>query len=114
MTNAINSRAAQDRRVSPSRPAVIETRRISKHYGGVTVLSDVDIVVNAGEVVGMVGDNGAGKSTLINILSGTIPPSSGEILINGTRAAFQSPYDARAMGIETVYQDLALAPHLRV
>lgn len=94
--------------------AIIETRGISKHYGHVQALSEVSIRISPGEVVGLVGDNGAGKSTLVNILSGAIRPSSGSILIDGRETSFRSPLDARRQGIETVYQDLALAPHLSV
>ncbi|MGH9066209.1 MAG: ATP-binding cassette domain-containing protein [Acidimicrobiales bacterium] len=93
---------------------VIETRGISKHYGQVQALSDVSLSVRPGEVVALVGDNGAGKSTLVNILSGALPPSSGSILVGGRDATLASPLDARRQGIETVYQDLALAPHLPV
>ncbi|MHB8294114.1 MAG: ATP-binding cassette domain-containing protein [Acidimicrobiales bacterium] len=93
---------------------VIEARRIGKRYGPIRALHDVSLTVGQGEVVGLLGDNGAGKSTLVNILSGAIPPSSGTILVSGEPVRFHSSLDARERGIETVYQDLALAPDLSV
>lgn len=93
---------------------VIETRGISKHYGRVQALRGVDLALHRGEVVGLVGDNGAGKSTFVEILSGATAPSGGEVLIDGQRAVFSSPTEARARGIETVYQDLALALDLSI
>jgi len=95
-------------------PPVIEARGISKRYGALTALQGVDLKINAGEIVGLVGDNGAGKSTLIKILSGAIAPTSGQLLVEGAPMAMHSPLDARRKGIETVYQDLALAPDLTV
>lgn len=94
--------------------AVIETRHIGKRYGPIRALHDVTLEVRPGEVVGLLGDNGAGKSTLVNILSGAIAPSSGTILLAGKPVRFHSSLDARKNGIETVYQDLALAPDLSV
>ena len=93
---------------------VIEARAITKRYGALTALRDVDLSVYPGEIVGLVGDNGAGKSTLVKILSGAIRPTAGELYIDGRRATVHSPLDARRQGIETVYQDLALAPDLTV
>ena len=92
--------------------AVLEARGLTKLYGHVEALGGADFDVNAGEVVALIGDNGAGKSTLVKILSGTERPTSGEVLLNGEPVEIESPADARAHGIETVYQDLALAPHL--
>jgi simple sugar transport system ATP-binding protein len=91
---------------------VLEARGISKQYGHVEALSDANFELNAGEVVALIGDNGAGKSTLVRILSGTEPADSGEILFDGKPVHLTSPVDARALGMETVFQDLALAPHL--
>ena len=93
---------------------VIEARRITKRYGALTALRDVDLAIHPGEVVGLVGDNGAGKSTLVKILSGAIAPTSGELFIDGNLTAVHSPVEAHRQGIETVYQDLALAPDLTV
>jgi simple sugar transport system ATP-binding protein len=96
-----------------SRP-VFEAKNIVKNYGRIQALKRVDISVHAGEVVGLLGDNGAGKSTLIKILSGAIPYDEGEILLDGKVCRFETPQDARRMGIETVYQDLALATDLDI
>lgn len=93
---------------------VLEVRNISKQYGRVWALRDVSLSLRRGEVLALVGDNGAGKSTLVNTLAGALTPTSGEIFIDGRRVYFGSSLDARREGIETVYQDLALAPDLPV
>src|SRR3954470_10595083 len=93
---------------------LLSLRGVSKRFGAVQALDGVDLDVAAGEVVGLVGDNGAGKSTLAGILSGAITPSSGEVFLDGERQHSRSPHDARERGIETVFQDLALAPDLTV
>ena len=90
----------------------LEARNITKVYGHVSALSGADFGVRTGEVVALIGDNGAGKSTLVKILSGTETPTSGEILVDGQPVTIDGPLTARRYGIETVYQDLALAPHL--
>src|SRR5919205_233606 len=97
-----------------SRVPILEAHGISKRFGNVRALEGVDFEVYPGEVVALIGDNGAGKSTLIKILSGALRPDSGTIMMRGQPAEFHSPRDARAAGIETVYQDLALAPDLDV
>jgi len=81
-------------------------------YGHVSALAGADFEVKTGEVVALIGDNGAGKSTLVKILSGTETPTSGQILVDGQPVTIDGPLAARRYGIETVYQDLALAPHL--
>jgi simple sugar transport system ATP-binding protein len=91
---------------------LLEARGIVKRFGHVEALRGADFEVRGGEVVGLVGDNGAGKSTLIKILSGTLHPDGGEIHFGGSRVTIDNPTAARALGIETVYQDLALAPEL--
>jgi simple sugar transport system ATP-binding protein len=91
---------------------LFEARGITKRFGRVTALRGVDYDLHAGEVHAIVGDNGAGKSTLIKILSGVMQPTGGELLIDGNRVTLGSPREARSHGIETVYQDLALANHL--
>lgn len=96
-----------------SRP-VLAARGISKHYGSVAALDRVDIEIQAGEVVGLVGDNGAGKSTLVKILSGAIQPNAGDLFVMGEKVELKSPQMARERGIETIYQDLALALDLNV
>jgi simple sugar transport system ATP-binding protein len=100
--------------VSPTAPIILEMNQISKSFGAVTALVDVSIKLRKGEVLALVGDNGAGKSTLIKILSGFHHPDSGTIVYQGKEVHFDSPREARAHGIETVYQDLALINHLSV
>jgi simple sugar transport system ATP-binding protein len=90
----------------------LQARDITKVYGHVSALSGADFEVRSGEVVALIGDNGAGKSTLVKILSGTESPTSGEIVVDGKPVSIDGPLAARRLGIETVYQDLALAPHL--
>ncbi len=94
------------------RVPVLEARGISKSFGAVHALVDASMQIFPGEIVALIGDNGAGKSTLINCLTGVFPPDSGEILFEGKPVQMHSPQDARSLGIETVYQDLAVAPHL--
>jgi simple sugar transport system ATP-binding protein len=93
---------------------LLELRDISKFFGNVTALQGVSTRVEAGKVTCVLGDNGAGKSTFIKILSGLHKPSEGEYLIDGDAVEFESPRDARARGIATVYQDLAMAPLMSV
>src|SRR5918911_3588328 len=87
---------------------------LTKRYGAVTALEDVSFDVHAGEVVALLGDNGAGKSTLIKILAGAQPPSAGRLLFEGREVRLDGPADAKALGIETVYQDLSLCPNADV
>jgi simple sugar transport system ATP-binding protein len=91
---------------------LLEARAISKRFGHVQALDAADFAAFPGEVVALIGDNGAGKSTLVKALSGTIRPDSGEIILEGKPVSFSGPLDAQRHGIETVYQDLALAPDL--
>ncbi len=93
---------------------VLEARGLVKVYGTVVALDGADFVLNAGEIVGVIGDNGAGKSTLIKALSGALVPDQGEMLLDGEPVSFKNPLDARRMGIETVYQNLAVAPALDI
>jgi simple sugar transport system ATP-binding protein len=95
-------------------PPALRARNISKRFGGVVALDDVSIDVAAGEITGLVGDNGAGKSTLIRIISAVLDADSGVVELDGEPVRFASPADARAAGIETVYQDLALAGNMPV
>jgi fructose transport system ATP-binding protein len=93
---------------------MLKAEGISKRFGGVEALRDVDIEIRSGELAALVGDNGAGKSTLVGILSGAIRPDQGRMWCNGREVHFHSPIDARHAGVETVYQTLALANHLDV
>ncbi|MCP4380766.1 MAG: sugar ABC transporter ATP-binding protein [Hyphomicrobiales bacterium] len=91
---------------------LVQMRGVYKHFGGVRAVEDMSIDIRQGEVLGLLGHNGAGKSTLIKILSGAYPIDSGEILIGGEKATIETPRDAKAYGIETIYQTLALADNL--
>lgn len=93
---------------------IIRTENIAKRFGAVTALRDISLYLHKGEILGLVGDNGAGKSTLIKILTGFQPPSSGAIYINGEEVRLRSVTHAHTLGIETVYQDLALVNELTV
>ena len=92
---------------------VLAARGLVKRYGNVTALDGADFELYPGEILAVIGDNGAGKSTLIKALSGAIIPDEGQILLDGQPVHFRSPLDARRYGIETVYQDLAVAPRAR-
>ncbi len=98
----------------PSGEPRLRLRGISKSFGAVRALSNVDFEVYAGEVVGLVGDNGAGKSTLIKVISGVEPADEGEIFLEGQKVSIPNPPAANHLGIETVYQDLALCDNLDV
>jgi D-xylose transport system ATP-binding protein len=102
------------RAATPGLRPALELRAVSKRYGQVAALSDVDFRVNAGEIVALVGDNGAGKSTLVKAMAGTHRIDAGQILVDGEPVAINKPTDATALGIETVYQDLALCDNLDV
>ena len=93
---------------------LLDVRNLSKNFGPVQALNNLSMRVSAGEVVALAGDNGAGKTTLIKALSGVYKPSSGEIRLRGKPVNFTSPQDAREKGIETIYQDLALADNLSI
>jgi D-xylose transport system ATP-binding protein len=111
MADAANVTAS----AAPSqRTPELALKGISKAFGAVQALKDVDFEVYAGEVVGLVGDNGAGKSTLIKTIAGVNVPDTGEIMVGGQRVSINSPSDANHHGIETVYQDLALCDNLDV
>lgn len=93
---------------------IVEMREIKKSFGAVRALQGVDLTLNHGEVLGLVGDNAAGKSTLMKVLSGAYIPDEGEILIDGCPVHITNPEDSRRLGIEMVYQDFALANNLDV
>ena len=98
----------------PRRSRVLTMRGIGKHFGAVKALTDVDFWVSEGEVVALVGDNGAGKSTLVKILAGVHPPDAGTIEFDGDEVEIASPADSQELGIETIFQDLALCDNLDV
>ncbi|MCP2168336.1 ATP-binding cassette domain-containing protein [Goodfellowiella coeruleoviolacea] len=93
---------------------ILELRGINKSFGAVHVLHDVDFTVRAGEVTALVGDNGAGKSTLVKCIAGIHPTDSGEVLFDGRQVSIHGPKDAADLGIEVVYQDLALCDNLDI
>jgi len=93
---------------------MLQVRELTKRFGGLTAVDRVDLEVYPGEVVGLLGDNGAGKSTLIKMVSGVYRPDGGQILFQGREIKLGSPIDALELGIETLYQDLALAENLNV
>lgn len=92
--------------------ALIEVQAVSKSFGAIHALTNVSFSIEPGEVVGLMGDNGAGKSTLVKLIAGNFPPSQGEFRVEGQVCHFHKPVEARAKGIEVVYQDLALADNL--
>jgi fructose transport system ATP-binding protein len=102
---------------APEAPAVepvLRARGLVKRFGQVTALAGADFDLYPNEILAVIGDNGAGKSTLIKVLSGALLPDEGEVLLDGEVVHFRSPLDARRAGIETVYQDLAVAPALDI
>jgi simple sugar transport system ATP-binding protein len=92
--------------------ALLEVRSVSKSFGAIHAVNDISLSIEPGEVVGLMGDNGAGKSTLVKLIAGNFPPTEGEVVVDGEVCHFHKPIQARAKGIEVVYQDLALADNL--
>ncbi len=97
-----------------SKTPLLALQGVSKRFGAVQALTNVELEIHAGEVVGLVGDNGAGKSTLIKCISGIYPVDAGQFFFNGKPVTINNPQDSAALGIETVYQDLALCDNLDV
>ncbi|ANE44616.1 ATP-binding cassette domain-containing protein [Deinococcus puniceus] len=95
-------------------PLVMEARGLVKRYGQVTAINGADFELRPGEILAVIGDNGAGKSSMIKALSGAVIPDEGQIFLDGQLVSFRSPIDARRQGIETVYQDLAVAPAMTI
>jgi ABC-type sugar transport system ATPase subunit len=93
---------------------LLQARSISKRFGALQALADVDVDINAAEVLAILGDNGAGKSTFIKILSGAYEPSAGTLLLDGAPVSFASPQDAADVGIATIFQELALSENLSI
>jgi simple sugar transport system ATP-binding protein len=97
-----------------SEEIVLEAKSISKFFGTITALNDVNLKITKGEVLGVVGDNGAGKSTLMKVLSGLYKQSEGSLFFSGNKVNLNSPRDSQNLGLEMVYQDLALAGNLPI
>lgn len=95
-------------------PTVLKARGLSKHYGHVVAMDDASFDLRPGEILAVIGDNGAGKSTLIKALTGAVTPDSGSLFLDEQEVTFNSPRDARRAGIETVYQELGVAPALDI
>lgn len=93
---------------------LLEVKNLSKHFGAIRALDNFDMTINRGEVVALAGDNGAGKTTMIKTISGVFKPTGGEIRLKGAPVSFSTPQEARDRGIETIYQDLALADNLSI
>ncbi len=113
-TPSVGEMSSQTPKQPPKGEPILRMRGIGKSFGAVRALDNVDFEVNAGEVVGLVGDNGAGKSTLIKAIAGVGPADEGEIHVQGQLVKITSPQAASRLGIETVYQDLALCDNLDV
>ena len=107
-------RHAASTSTSTDRTPVLQAKGLTKRYGRVVAIDGSDLELSAGEILAVIGDNGAGKSSLIKALSGALIPDSGEIYLDGEQVHFRNPMDARAAGIETVYQTLAVAPGLDI
>ncbi|WP_062212445.1 ATP-binding cassette domain-containing protein [Aureimonas sp. AU12] len=100
--------------MSETAPPILEVSNLSKHFGAIRALNDFSLSIRPGEVVALAGDNGAGKTTFIKSISGVFRPTAGEIRLEGRPVSFATPQEARASGIETIYQDLALADNLTI
>ena len=100
--------------MSSSSNPLLEAKGITKYFGTITALENVNLKVHAGECLGVVGDNGAGKSTLMKVLSGLYKPSAGSLFFQGKEEILESPRDSQNLGLEMVYQDLALAGNLPI
>ncbi len=98
--------------MTQARESILRVSNLTKRFGGLTAVDEVSLEIYSGEVVGLLGDNGAGKSTLIKMISGVYRPDGGQIFLNDQEITFASPSEARARGIETIYQDLALCENL--
>ncbi len=96
------------------REPVLAVESVAKRFGAIEALRDVSFDVRRGEVVALLGDNGAGKSTLVKIISGSLPPDAGRLVFEGRPIVLDSPHAAKALGIETVYQDLSICPNMDV
>ena len=95
-------------------PPIVEMRKVSKAFGPVRALAEVDLVLQSGEILGLVGDNSAGKSTLMKVLTGAYQRDAGDVLVSGRPCHFRSPHESRDAGIEMIYQDFALCGNMDV
>ena len=100
--------------MSFSNKIILEAKGVSKYFGTITALENVNLTIKEGECLGVVGDNGAGKSTFMKVLSGLYKPSKGALYFNGNEEVLESPRDSQNLGLEMVYQDLALAGNLPI
>ena len=93
---------------------LLEAKGVTKYFGTITALENVDLKIHSGECLGVVGDNGAGKTTLMKVISGLYKPSAGSLFFEGNEKVLESPRDSQNLGLEMVYQDLALAGNLPI
>ena len=100
--------------MSSSNQLLLEAKNVTKYFGTITALENVNLKIHAGECLGVVGDNGAGKTTLMKVLSGLYKPSAGSLHFEGKEKVLESPRDSQNLGLEMVYQDLALAGNLPI
>src|SRR3990170_2851194 len=100
--------------IAATNTSLVEMRAISKSFGAVKALIDVDLTIRPGEILGLVGDNSAGKSTLMKILTGAYQRDSGTVIVDGRQIHFKSPHESRDAGIEMIYQDFALCGNMDV
>ena len=100
--------------MSTSNQLLLEAKEVTKYFGTITALENVNLKIHAGECLGVVGDNGAGKTTLMKVLSGLYKPSAGSLFFQGKEKILESPRDSQNLGLEMVYQDLALAGNLPI
>ena len=98
--------------MNKAKPPLLELREVSMWFGGVQAVDNLSLELKSGEILGLIGDNGAGKSTVLKLITGVLRPTRGEMLLDGEKVDFRSPTDARSLGIETVYQDLALVDRI--
>lgn len=114
MSESVTSPQRREAGRGPGPESIIDLRNITKQYDHVTALKDANFHINPGEVIGLLGDNGAGKSTLIKIMSGIVPVTSGRILHRGEEVRIRSRKESYALGIETIYQDIALVDDMDI
>jgi fructose transport system ATP-binding protein len=114
LESALDLDISRDQQPGLAPPPILQTRGLVKRFGRVVALDHADFDLMPHEILGVIGDNGAGKSTLIKVIAGAVIPDAGQVLMDGKPIYFKNPMDARAAGIETVYQNLALSPALSI